>query len=125
MLSVSKSFVAYFLIFSIGLLVLGFCFEWYWMIYLVFVLLLGCLFLGAKEASSSEMRTLSNLDCFFRMLDSTLLIISLLGLAIRSGDRVIQLFCLIVFVLYHVVYKVAFPKAIRSEPFGRISNGSD
>lgn len=118
MLSVKRTSLGYFLIFSIGLLALGFWFEWYWVIYLVLTFLLGCLFLRTDEASQSEMKTLSNLDFVFRILQ-TLLILALAGLAIRSGDSYIQVLCLIVFLLYLPVYKKVVPKAIRSEPFGR------
>lgn len=112
MLSVKKSSVGYFLIFSIGLLALGFWFEWYWMIYLVFTSLLGCLFLRTEEVLQSEMKTLSNLDFLLRMLQ-TLLILVLAGLAIRSGDSFIQISCLVVFLLYLAAYKKVVPKAIR------------
>lgn len=118
MYSVSKSFVAYFLVFSIGLLALGYWFEFYWVVYLIFVSLLGCLLFGSKEASQSDLKRLSNLDYAFR-IQTTFLIIALLGLAIRSDDRIVQIFCLIVFILYHAVYVNAFPKDIRSKLFDR------
>jgi hypothetical protein len=104
--------------FSIGLLALGFWFEWYWIIYLVLIFLLGCLFFRTEEASQSEMKILSNLDFLIRILQ-TLLILALAGLAIRSEDSFTSFSCLIVFFLYLAVYKKVFPKAIRSEPFGK------
>lgn len=115
MFSVSKSFVAYFLVLSVFPLALGFWFEFYWIIYLVFTSLLGCLWGGAREVSKSELKRLSDLDFYFRMLDATLLIVALLGLAIRSQDRMIQFFCLIVFILYHAVYLRTFSKEVRSK----------
>lgn len=118
MLSLRKSYVGYFLMFSIGLLALAYWFEWYWIIYLVLISLLGCLFLRTKEVSQSEMKTLSNLDFLLRMLQA-LLILALAGLAIRSDDNFISFSCLIVFLLYFAVYKKVFPKSISSEPFGR------
>lgn len=118
MFSVRKSFVAYFLMCAVGLLVIGYWFEFYWTVYLVFTLLVGCLIFGAKETSKSELRRLSDLDFVLRVLESVLLVV-LLGLAIRSGERTVQVFCVTVFILYHFVYLKAIPKEVRSESFGR------
>jgi hypothetical protein len=114
MLSVSKSILACFLVFSIGLLALSYWFEFYLVVYLIFVSLIGCLFVETKPASESEVERLSRLDLVFRIL-TTLLVIALIGLAIRSEDRMIQAFCLIIFILYHPAYNRAFPKEIRSK----------
>ena len=115
MFSVSKSFVAYLLVCSVAILAFGYLFEFYWVVCLILMALLFCMFFGAKEVDQSELKRLSGLDFYFRMLDSTLLILALLGLAIRSEDRIIQIFCIIVFILYHAVYSRAFPKELRSK----------
>lgn len=110
----NKSLQAYFLIISVIGVTFGVWREQYWLVYPIFLGLICCLIFGDKEIRDGEFSRLSELDFVSRLLETLFLACSI-GLAFRSGDGLIQVFCFFNFILYYIVYLRIFPKSVRKK----------